>query len=63
MPVFVCHGHLLYDFLNILISSLHRAIHLRPVRGRIMMLDLELFSEFGDHCIVEICTIVRDDPL
>ena len=27
------------------------------------MLYLELFAEFGDHLIVEICTIVRNDPL
>ena len=63
MPVFVCHCHLLYAFLNVLVSSLHNAIHLRPVRERIMMLDLDLFTEFGDHRIFEICTIVSDDPL
>ena len=63
MLVFVCHCHILYDFLDILVSSLHSAIHLRPVRGRIMMLDLKLFTEFGDHCIVEICTIVSNDSL
>ena len=27
------------------------------------MLDIELFIEFGDHRIVEICTIICDDPL
>ena len=27
------------------------------------MLDLELFIEFGDHHIVDICTIVSDDSL
>ena len=27
------------------------------------MLYLELFAEFGDYLIVEICTIVRNDPL
>ena len=63
MLVFVCHCHLLYDFLNVLISSLHISIHLRPIWGRIMMLDLEFFTKFGDHCIVEICTIVCDDSL
>ena len=28
-----------------------------------MMLYLKLFAELGDHCIVEICTIVCNDPL
>ena len=28
-----------------------------------MMLDLELFTEFDDHRIVDICTIVYDDSL
>ena len=27
------------------------------------MLYLELLAELGDHLIVEICTIVRNDPL
>ena len=63
MPVFACHRYLLYDFPNILVSSLHNAIHLRLVRGRIMMLDLELFTESGDYCIVEICTTICNDSL
>ena len=28
-----------------------------------MMLDFELFIEFDDHRIVEICTIIFDDSL
>ena len=63
MPVFVCHRYLLYDFLNILVSVLHNAIHLWSVMGRIVMLDLELFTEFSDHRIVDICTIICDDSL
>ena len=27
------------------------------------MLNFELFTELGDHCIVEICTVVSNDPL
>ena len=26
------------------------------------MLDLELLAQCGDHSVVEICTIVNDDP-
>ena len=63
MPVFVYHRLLLYDFLNVLVSSLHKVIHLWLVKGRIMTLDLELFTEFGDHRIFEIHTIVSDDSL
>ena len=63
MSVFVCHRHLLYNFLDVLVSNLHIAIHLRPVRVRIMMLDLELLTELGDHRVVEIHTIVSNNPL
>ena len=27
-----------------------------------MMLDLELLAQGGDHSVIEICTIVSDDP-
>ena len=63
MLVFVCHCHLLHNLLDVLISCFNSPIHLRPVRRRVVMLYLELFIELGDHCIVEICTIVRNDPL
>ena len=63
VPVFVCHRHLLHNLLNVLISRFNSPIHLRPVRRRVVMLYLELFTEFGDHLIIEICTIVRNDPL
>ena len=52
MPVFVCYCHLLYDLLNILISSLHGAIHLWPVRRRVMVFYFELRAEFSDHLVV-----------
>ena len=57
----VCHRHLLYDLLDVLISSLYNAIHLRPVRRRVIMLDLELCAELGDHSVIKIATIIRDD--
>ena len=28
-----------------------------------MMLYLELFTELGDHLVIEICTIVSNNPL
>ena len=61
MPVFVCDCHFRYDLFNILISSFDSPIHLQPVRRRVLMQNLELFTEFGDHYIVEICTIFCDD--
>ena len=63
MPVFVCHRHLLYNFLDVLVSRFNNAIHLRPVGRIIMMLYLELFTELNDYYVVEICTIVSDDFL
>ena len=63
MPVFVCHRHLLHNLLDVLVSRFNNAIHLRPVGRRVMMLYLELLAKLGDHLIIEICTIVRNDPL
>ena len=63
MSVFVCDCHFLYDLFNVLIHGFDNTIHLRPIRGRIVILDLELFAQGGDHSIVQIHTIVYDDPL
>ena len=60
MLVFVCHRHILYDLFDIFISSFYNAIHLCPVRGRVMP-DLELRAELDDHSIIEIGTIICDD--
>src|ERR1044072_6461950 len=62
MPIFVSHCHLLYSLLNVLVGGFHCAIHLRPIRRRVVMLDLELRAEFGDHFVVEIRTIICDNP-
>ena len=50
-----------YDLLDVFISGLYNAIHLRPVKRRVMMLNLELCAELGDHGIIEIGTIMRND--
>ena len=62
MSIFVCHHHLLYNLLDVLIGNFHCAIDLRSIWGRVMVLKLELHAVFRDHSIVKICTIVRDDP-
>ena len=28
-----------------------------------MMINLKLFAQCGDHSIIQICTVVRDDPV
>ena len=61
MLIFVCHRHLLYDLFDIFISSFYNTIHLRPVRRKVMMLDLELHAELSDHNIIEISIIICDD--
>ena len=63
MVVFVCDCHFLYDLFNVLIRSFDNTIHLRPVRGRIVMLDLELLAQDSDHSIAQVRTIVCNDPL
>ena len=62
MPVFVCDFHFLYDLFNVLIHDFDITIHLWPVTGRIVMLNLELLTQCSDHSVVDICTIVSDDP-
>src|ERR1051325_11226403 len=62
MPNFLSHCHFLYNLLNVLVGGFHSAIHLRPIRRRIMMLDLELRAEFGDHFVVEIRAVFCDNP-
>ena len=62
MSIFICHRHLLDDLLDIFISSFYNAIHLWSVGRRVMMLDFELRAELSDHSVVEIGTIVCNDP-
>src|ERR1044072_1762155 len=62
MPIFVSHCHFLYNLLNVLVGGFHCAVHLRPIRRRVMMLDLELRAEFGDHLVVKIRAIICDNP-
>ena len=62
MPVFIGYNHLLYNLLNVLIGGFHCAIHLWSTRRRVVMLDLEMHAEFCDHSVVEISTIVCDNP-
>src|ERR1043165_8905178 len=61
MPIFVSHCHLLYNLLDILVSGFYCAIHLRSIRRRVVMLDLELRAEFGDHFVVEIRAVICDN--
>ena len=63
MPVLICVCHFLHDLFNVLICSFDITIHLWPVRGRIVMLDIELLAQGGDHSIVQVHAIVCNDPL
>src|SRR3954465_13771816 len=62
MPVFVGYCYFLYDFLDVLVGSFHRAVHLWSIWRRIMMFDLELCAKFSNHSVVQICAIVSDNP-
>src|ERR1051325_9458908 len=61
MPVFISDCHLLYDLLKIFVGGFLCAIHLWPVWRRVMMLNLELHAEFGDHFVIEVGTVVCDN--
>jgi len=60
MPVFIRDHHFLYNFLDILISSLDCPIHLWTIKGRIMILNFKSFTQFGHHLIVQIGGIISD---
>src|ERR1051325_4891801 len=62
MPILIGHNHLLYDLLEILVGGFHCAVHFWPIWRRVVMLNLELRAEFGDHFVIEIGTIICDDP-
>ena len=48
MPVLICHRHLRYNLLDVLVSCFNSAIHLR--------------AKLRDHSVVEIGNIVHDKP-
>ena len=62
MPVFICHHHILHNLLDIFVGSFHCAINLGSVRRRVVMLDFELSTKFHNHSIVEVGSIVSDNP-
>ena len=51
-----------HNLLDVFIGDFYCAIHLRDVWRRIVMIDLELRTEFHNHSIVEISSVVGDDP-
>ena len=63
MPVFIGHHHFLHNILYILVGGLHCAIHLWSVWRRVVVFNFEPHAKFSDHGIVEVGTIVSDDPL
>ena len=63
MPIFVCLCSFGYDLLYILVSRFYRAIHLGPIRYRIVMLDLELDAYLHHHVVIQIKPVVGYDSL
>ena len=62
MPIPVSHDHFLHDLLNVLVGRLNSAIHLRAIRGRIVMLDFEILTQLFHHFVVEVGSIISNDP-
>ena len=53
--------HLLYNLLNVFIVLFNNAVHLRSVRGRVMMLDFERLTKLLHHLVIQIGPIVGND--
>ena len=62
VPIFVGHHHLLHNLFYVFIGGFYYAIHLRSVWRRFVMLDFELRIKFNDHSIVDIGSVISDDP-
>lgn len=61
MQVLIGNNQLLHDFLNILICRFNNPIHLRSVGRRVVMFNLEDFTKFFHHLVVQIWTIVKNN--
>ena len=61
MPILVRNDHLLHNLLYVLICRLNSTVHLRAVRGRIVMLNVEVLAQLLHHFVVEIRTIISND--
>src|SRR3954469_2394242 len=61
MPVLIRDNHLLHNLLNILICCFNSSIHLWPIRQRVVMFNLEAFTQFSHHAIIQIRAIITDD--
>ena len=62
MPILVGVIRFGHNLLDILICSFYYPIHLWTVWCRIMMLDLELLTYLVHHLVVQIGSIIRNDP-
>src|SRR4051812_17381913 len=63
VPISVGHYHLLHNLLNVLVGRFNSAIHLRTIRRRIVMLDLEGLTKLLHHLVIEIRFIISNDLL
>ena len=62
MSIFINIYHLCYDFLYILVDNFYYPTHLWTVWCKIMMFYLELFVYLFHHLIVQIGSVVWNDP-
>ena len=63
MPISVRNDHLLHNLLYVLICCLNSTVHLRTIRGRIVMLNVEVLAQLLHHFVIEIGTIISNDSL
>ena len=62
MPILVGVSHFGHDLLDILVCSFYCPIHLWTVWCKIVMFDLELLTYLVHHFVVQIGSIIRNDP-
>jgi len=58
---YLCHFHLLDNFLYIFICYFDCSIHFLVIRIIFMMLNLEFVAELGHHFVVQVCGIVGNN--
>lgn len=61
MLVLICGDHLLNDLLDVLACSFNCPIHLGSIRRSVVMFNLEAFTQFFHHPIIQVRAIVSDN--
>ena len=61
VPILIGVCHLYQDLLFVLVGNFYCAIHLRKIRNRILVFDLELLAKLLDHFPIQIFSVIYNE--